>query len=76
MRATRRKRLHNGAYYLPVKTIKKTRYSGLVYNLETQDHTFLVSNAVTHNCAGNCGTDLRNYFDAKGNWISGAVVMG
>jgi hypothetical protein len=76
MRATRRKRLHNGAYYLPVKTITKTHYSGLVYNLETEDHTFLVSNAVTHNCAGNCGTDLRNYFDAKGNWISGAIVMG
>lgn len=31
---------------------------------------------VSDPCAGNCSVDFRNYFDAKGNWISGAVVMG
>jgi len=79
-RATRRKRLHpeggiNG-FYLPVKWAKKHPYSGEVYNLETDDHTYLVNNAITHNCAGNCNVDYRNYFDAGRNWLGGSPTPG
>jgi intein/homing endonuclease len=73
-RATRRKRLHKEAFYLPVKRAKPVPYSGLVFNLETMDHTFLVSNMVVHNCAGNCSVDFRNYFDSKGNWLGGSAT--
>ena len=75
-RATRQKRLHQGVFYLPVKSVKKMPYSGPVHNLETQDHTFLASNAVVHNCAGNCSVDFRNYFDSKGNWLGGSPTTG
>ena len=34
----------------PIRNIKKERYVGDVYNIETSDNTYLVSNAVVHNC--------------------------
>lgn len=34
----------------PVKRVSKELYSGQVCNVETEDHTYLVSNAVVHNC--------------------------
>lgn len=35
----------------PIKEITKEFYNGLVYNFETEDQTYLVSNMITHNCA-------------------------
>jgi pyruvate dehydrogenase E1 component alpha subunit len=35
---------------VPVTELRKARYEGDVYNLETKDHTYAVSNAVVHNC--------------------------
>jgi TPP-dependent pyruvate/acetoin dehydrogenase alpha subunit len=34
----------------PVDRVEEVRYSGEVFNLETEDNTYLVSNAVVHNC--------------------------
>ncbi|MEM1580988.1 MAG: DNA topoisomerase [Candidatus Bathyarchaeia archaeon] len=34
----------------PIRCVEYIPYSGLVYNLETSDNTYLVSNAVVHNC--------------------------
>jgi intein/homing endonuclease len=67
-RATRRKRIQTGemAFYLPVKEVSRMHYSGPVYNLETTDHTYLVSNAIVHNCGPNCPPTLRDYFDNNG----------
>lgn len=40
-----------GEYILiPIKEISKEYYKGYVYNIATEDHTYLVSNAVVHNC--------------------------
>ena len=36
---------------VPIRKIEIKHYNGNVYNLETSDGTFLVSNAVVHNCA-------------------------
>jgi NADH-quinone oxidoreductase subunit B len=36
---------------VPIKKISEVRYSGSVNNLETSDNTYLVSNAVVHNCS-------------------------
>lgn len=80
IRATRRKRLHgkgiDEAFYLPVKWIRRAHYSGAVHNLGTLDHTYLVSNVVVHNCAGNCNVDYRNYFDSSGTWLGGSPTPG
>jgi UDP-glucose 4-epimerase len=34
----------------PIKSNDITRYSGPVYNIETEDNTYLVSNITVHNC--------------------------
>lgn len=41
----------NDEYILiPVKDVDSELYKGKVYNVETEDNTYLVSNAVVHNC--------------------------
>jgi len=36
--------------FVPIRKIEKINYKGEVYNLETSDHSYIVSNAITHNC--------------------------
>jgi intein/homing endonuclease len=36
--------------YVPISKIKTEHYDGIVYNIETEDNTYLVSNAIVHNC--------------------------
>jgi len=36
--------------YTPVRRVERIQYSGPVHNLATQDGTYLISNAVVHNC--------------------------
>ncbi|MEM2341567.1 MAG: DNA topoisomerase [Candidatus Bathyarchaeia archaeon] len=40
----------DGYILTPIINVRKITYSGLVYNLETSDNTYLVSNIVVHNC--------------------------
>ena len=46
------------AIYVPLLSVEKRTYSGKVYNISTDDETFLVSNIVTHNCGNRFGKDL------------------
>ncbi|MDE1824238.1 MAG: radical SAM protein [Candidatus Micrarchaeota archaeon] len=40
-----------GNYFLhPIRKIEKIQYTGTVHNIETSDNTYLVSNAIVHNC--------------------------
>jgi Fe-S cluster assembly protein SufB len=43
-------RIDEHFFYVPVRKIEWVPYRGPVYNLETSDHTYLLSNAVSHNC--------------------------
>jgi hypothetical protein len=45
------------AVYVPLSGMIKTHYEGKVYNISTNDETFLVSNVVTHNCGARWGKD-------------------
>lgn len=36
--------------YLPVSNIEINHYKGDVYNIETENNTYVVSNAIVHNC--------------------------
>ncbi len=45
-----RAKFDNDFMYVPIKKIEKVPYAGPVYNLETSDHSYIVSNAITHNC--------------------------
>lgn len=42
--------------YIPIKNIKKTKYSGKVYNLEVEDHhSYMLTHLTVHNCAEGWG---------------------
>lgn len=40
----------NNYILAPVKSVNFKKYDNLVYNIETEDETYLVSNAIVHNC--------------------------
>jgi hypothetical protein len=46
----KRVRKRSSMFMSPVWRIENRFYRGMVNNLETDDHTYLVSNAVVHNC--------------------------
>ncbi|MDE1865630.1 MAG: SufD family Fe-S cluster assembly protein [Candidatus Micrarchaeota archaeon] len=45
-----RARFDEDYLYIPIRRIENVPYRGNVYNIETTDHTYLISNAITHNC--------------------------
>ncbi|MDG7009786.1 MAG: NADH-quinone oxidoreductase subunit NuoB [Nitrososphaerota archaeon] len=50
---------------VPIRKISKLPYSGQVRNLETSDSTYLVSNAVVHNCSVEVGAAAGSRFDME-----------
>ncbi len=38
------------SFYVPIRKVDSVDFRGLVYNIETSDSTYLVNNAVVHNC--------------------------
>jgi NADH:ubiquinone oxidoreductase subunit B-like Fe-S oxidoreductase len=48
---------------VPIRRISEVPYSGPVSNLETADNTYLVSNAVVHNCSVEVGAAAGSRFD-------------
>lgn len=42
--------ISNDHILVPIKKVGREEYSGTVHNIETRDNTYLVSNAVVHNC--------------------------
>lgn len=57
-----------GTYQVhPIKSIKILPYAGMVHNIDTTDNTYLISNAVVHNCHG---SDVRwTLHSKKWGWI-------
>ena len=58
----------------PVKNITKEEYNGNVYNLETEDQTYLVSNAIVHNCARL--QTFPDWFAFSGSYTDARVQLG
>jgi NADH-quinone oxidoreductase B subunit len=50
---------------VPIRSITKVPYSGQVNNIETTDNTYLVSNAVVHNCSVEVGAAGGARFDME-----------
>ncbi len=44
-------RIVDGNQLRPVRKVELVPYEGVVHNIETTDNTYLVSNALTHNCS-------------------------
>lgn len=56
--------------YVPVKHINESAYKGKVFNIETKNNTYVVSNAVVHNCHEHIYYyslfNLKNLFEKNG----------
>jgi NADH-quinone oxidoreductase B subunit len=50
---------------VPIRRISEVNYSGFVNNLETADNTYLVSNAVVHNCSVEVGAAAGSRWDME-----------
>ncbi len=50
---------------VPIRKISKVPYAGHVKNLETSDNSYLVSNAVVHNCSVEVGAAAGSRFDIE-----------
>lgn len=58
-------RINSDFIVVPIRKITKLPYSGEVRNLETSDNTYLVSNAVVHNCSVEVGAAAGSRFDIE-----------
>ncbi|HUI24240.1 MAG TPA: NADH-quinone oxidoreductase subunit NuoB [Nitrososphaerales archaeon] len=58
-------RVNSDFIIVPIRKITKLPYSGEVRNLETSDNTYLVSNAVVHNCSVEVGAAAGSRFDIE-----------
>jgi len=50
---------------VPIRRVEPVEYAGKVHNLETGDNTYLVSNAIVHNCSVEVGAASGSRFDAE-----------
>jgi hypothetical protein len=53
----------------PIRSISKSTYEGVVHNLGTTDNTYLVSNAVVHNCGRRFPTDIQLSMHTKLHYL-------
>ena len=58
-------RVNDDFIVVPIRKISRIPYSGEVRNLETGDNTYLVSNAVVHNCSVEVGAAAGARFDME-----------
>lgn len=69
-RAKLRYKFDDNFVYVPVKKTNKSFYKGKVFNIETQNNTYVVSNAVVHNCHEHMFYyslfNLKNLFEKNG----------
>ena len=54
----------------PIREITRSKYSGVVHNLATLDNTYLVSNAVVHNCGRRFPSDIQLSMHTKLHYIT------
>jgi len=58
-------RINSDFIVVPIRKTSRVPYSGRVLNLETTDNTYLVSNAVVHNCSVEVGAAAGSRFDIE-----------
>jgi NADH:ubiquinone oxidoreductase subunit B-like Fe-S oxidoreductase len=58
-------RVRPDSIVVPIRSISQVQYSGTVRNLETTDNTYLVSNAIVHNCSVEVGAAAGSRFDIE-----------
>ena len=58
-------RIQSDFIIVPIRKVTKIPYSGEVRNIETSDNTYLVSNAVVHNCSVEVGAAAGSRFDIE-----------
>jgi len=51
-----------GGYWVPIKSVEVQHYEGMVYNLETEDHSYTTAQGCVHNCDNVPYADLSDFF--------------
>ncbi|HNU05129.1 MAG TPA: LAGLIDADG family homing endonuclease, partial [Anaerolineae bacterium] len=51
-----------GGYLLPIRAVERVEYDGPVYNLETEDHSYVTAAGCVHNCDNIGYADLSDFF--------------
>ncbi|OQX08137.1 MAG: hypothetical protein BWK73_26305 [Thiothrix lacustris] len=51
-----------GGYLLPIRKVTTVNYAGWVYNLETEDHSYVTAAGCVHNCDNIGYADLSDFF--------------
>ena len=62
-------RFLNDKLLTPIRAVTKESYEGRVCNLETTDNSYLVSNAIVHNCGKWFGSDLELSMHTKLHYL-------
>lgn len=62
-------RFSEDAVLSPIRSIAKLSYDGMVHNLATADNTYLISNAITHNCGKWFNNELELSMHTKLHYI-------
>ncbi len=52
----------DGGYLLPIRAVETVDYNGYVYNLETEDHSYVTTAGCVHNCDNIGYADLSDFF--------------
>jgi len=52
----------DGSYILPIQAIERELYDGMVYNLETEDHSYTTACGCVHNCDNVMYAELADFF--------------
>ncbi len=55
--------------FSPIRHVSRVSYDGNVYNIETTENTYLVSNAIVHNCGKWFATDMERSLHTKLHYI-------
>jgi intein/homing endonuclease len=63
-------RSHGEYFFVPIRSIQRVPYAGKVYNIGTNDHTYLVSNAIIHNCDANFKCNQISTGEYVNSWYS------
>lgn len=61
--------------WLPIRSIKREYYQGDVCNIETDKHSYVLSNMAVHNCTADIGWVTGHSYVVYGPLLNGATVL-
>ncbi len=74
--SVRRRGMRSKNYlWLPIRSVKREYYEGEVYNIETDKHSYVLSNMAVHNCTADIGWVTGHSYVVYGPLLNGATTL-